>query len=167
VHLGSTWLIKARDAWMPWTKLRNVEQGLALIDKSLSLLAPEHDRTLVNGLPVSAWVRATAGITLIGLPDMFKRFDQGRNLLRDLTGRAAAARGGRAAKTHIYYYAGQAARRDDDLAEAAHRLPPGARAHAGGRVRAPRATGARRDSLRRRDDILYRHARRRETLSPG
>jgi len=22
VHLGSTWLIKARDAWMPWTKLR-------------------------------------------------------------------------------------------------------------------------------------------------
>jgi len=47
---------------------------------------------------VSAWVRATAGITLIGLPDMFNASTRGAICRAIWTGRAAAARGGRAAR---------------------------------------------------------------------
>jgi hypothetical protein len=117
-YLGSTWVIKGRDAWAPWNKLRYVDKGLALLDKSVSLLGPEHDRLVIEGLPASVRVKSVAGIAYAGLPGMFQRFDQGRDLLRAVAASPLleSAEGRRTA--YIHYFAGNAARRDEDMADA-------------------------------------------------
>jgi tetratricopeptide (TPR) repeat protein len=117
-YLGSTWVIKGRDAWAPWNKLRYVDKGLALLDKAVLLLTPEHDRVVVEGLAASVRVRSVAGIAYAGLPDMFKRFDQGRDLLRTLTASPLVTGAAGPATAYIHYYAGNAARRDKDPADA-------------------------------------------------
>lgn len=117
-YLGSTWVIMGRDAWMPWNKLSYVDKGLALLDKAVLLLGPEHDRLVVEGLPASVRVKSVAGIAYAGLPDMFQRFDQGRDMLRALaiSPLLGSAEGQRTA--YIHYFAGNAARRDKDAADA-------------------------------------------------
>jgi len=117
-YLGSTWVIKGRDAWAPWNKLRYVDKGLALLDKAVLLLSPEHDQVVLEGLPASVRVRSVAGIAYAGLPDMFKRFDQGRDMLRALTASPLLAGAPGPATAYIHYYAGNAAQRDKDAADA-------------------------------------------------
>jgi tetratricopeptide (TPR) repeat protein len=117
-YLGSTWVIKGRDAWAPWNKLRYVDKGLALLDKAVLLLGPEHDRLVVEGLPASVRVKSVAGIAYAGLPDMFKRFDQGRDMLRALLASPLLGQVEGPRTAYIHYFAGNAARRDKDPAEA-------------------------------------------------
>jgi hypothetical protein len=117
-YLGSTWMIEAREAWMPWNKIAYADKGLALLDKSLALLEPAHEREVVEGMSVGVRVRSVAGIAYAGLPGMFNRFDQGRRLLRELTASSALATIEGPRRAYIYYFAGNAARRDRDLGDA-------------------------------------------------
>ena len=67
VYLGSAETLKGRDAMMPWTAMKYVEQGLAKIGKGLNLLATEttpiEDQPVVSGLPNSYLTRALAAAT--------------------------------------------------------------------------------------------------------
>jgi hypothetical protein len=81
-YYGSTFAIKARDAYLPWKKLKLGETGLDLIDKALRKLASEHDTRLVRGVPLSIETRLVAVNTFFLVPDQFfHRFDRGRSLL--------------------------------------------------------------------------------------
>ena len=83
-YYGSTFTLKARDAWAPWNKLKLGEQGLDLIDKSLKRLKPEHDRITLHGVPVGIETRLVAVSTYFQLPDrFFHRYDSGKALLAE------------------------------------------------------------------------------------
>jgi hypothetical protein len=81
-YYGSTFALKARDAYLPWNKLKLGEQGLDLIDKSLKKLGPEHDRQQLRSIPLSIETRLVAVNTFLKVPDsFFHRYDRGRSLL--------------------------------------------------------------------------------------
>lgn len=83
-YAGATTTLKARDAWMPWKKMSHAEDGLAMIDKALSLLDAGHDKALYQGTPLSLQTRFVAATTFLSLPDMFKRSTRGKQLLDDI-----------------------------------------------------------------------------------
>ena len=91
-YLGSALSLRARDAWMPWNKLRYSEQGLDHIDRALELLKPEHDKLLSRGVPASMETRLVAAKTFVKLPDaIFHRRTAGTKLLADLLKHPALA----------------------------------------------------------------------------
>ena len=81
-YLGAAQAMQGRDAWMPWTKMRATERGLANLDRALRHLEPRHDATLLRQVPVALETRLVAATTFIALPDLFHRFDSGKALLR-------------------------------------------------------------------------------------
>lgn len=85
VYLGSATALKAREAWLPWNKMKYSEQGLDYIDQGLAALKPEHDKQLARGVAVSAIARLTAAGTFLALPDsIFHRRNQGVGLIAAL-----------------------------------------------------------------------------------
>jgi hypothetical protein len=80
-YLGSSWTLKGRDAWAPWTKMRHTEQGLAMLDKSLAFLAPEHEQRSAHGVPVATEVRLVASSTFLALPGLFHKQEAGKSVL--------------------------------------------------------------------------------------
>jgi len=84
-HLGSALTLKGRDAWMPWSKIRYVEQGTDRIDAALAALKPEHDHELLRGVPASVETRFVAASTFIKIPDaIFHRRAEGKRLIAGL-----------------------------------------------------------------------------------
>jgi hypothetical protein len=81
-YLGSALTLKAREAWMPWNKMKYSERGLDHIDQALATLKPEHDSQMLRGVPVSLDTKLVAAATFIALPDnFFHRLSAGRKLL--------------------------------------------------------------------------------------
>lgn len=84
-YLGSAQTLQGKAAWMPWNKLKFVEQGLDSIDQGLSALRPEHDRQLVHGVPLGLSTKLVAAATFVALPDgLFHRRLAGKSLLAEI-----------------------------------------------------------------------------------
>ena len=91
-YLGSAISLRAREAWMPWSKMKYSEQGLDHIDRALDALKPEHDRVLVRGVPVGLETRFVAASMFIALPDgIFHRRAAGLKLLDEVQRHPALA----------------------------------------------------------------------------
>ena len=91
-YLGSAITLQAREAWMPWNKVKYVERGLDHIDQALAALKPEHERQLLRGIAVGLETRLVAASTFISLPDgVFHRRAAGRKLLDALLRNPALA----------------------------------------------------------------------------
>lgn len=91
-YLGSALAMKAREAWMPWNKLKYSERGLDHIDQALAALKPQHDSQLLRGVPVSMETRLVAASTFLALPDgVFHRRAAGKKLVDDLLRHPALA----------------------------------------------------------------------------
>lgn len=82
-YYGSAQALRARDAWMPWNKMRYSEQGLDTIDGALRMVKPEHDAQRTRGVPVSVETRLVAARTFLAMPKFLNRGEQGRNLVAD------------------------------------------------------------------------------------
>lgn len=82
-YYGSAQTLRARDAWMPWNKMKYTEEGLDTIDGALRMLEPEHDVQRTRGVPVSVETRLVAARTFLALPKFLNRGEQGRNLVAD------------------------------------------------------------------------------------
>lgn len=74
-YLGSAHTLKARDAWMPWTRLRYVERGLDEIDQSLSMLNETHDTVFIRNSILSIETRLVAINTFSQVPGFLNRLD--------------------------------------------------------------------------------------------
>jgi hypothetical protein len=85
-YAGAATALKAKSSLLPWKKIGYAEDGLALIDKSLALLQPAHDSTLLNRSPVSLQTRFTAASTFLSLPGFFNRGARGAKLLAEVQG---------------------------------------------------------------------------------
>ena len=84
-YLGSAQTLKGKAAWMPWNKMKFTEQGLDHIDQALASLRPEHDRVLIQGVPVGMTTRLVAAATFVAVPDgLFHRRAAGKSLLAEL-----------------------------------------------------------------------------------
>ena len=116
-YLGSAMTLKSRAAWMPWNKLKYVEQGLHFIDKGLAQLKPEHDHALLRDVPVSIETRLVAISTFLGIPGFFNRFDSAKELLQSTLAAPAFAAAPPTVQASVYLQAAQAARQDKKPAE--------------------------------------------------
>ena len=84
-YLGSATGMKAREAWMPWSKIKYAEQGLDHVDRALQALKPEHERQLVRGAPVGVETRIVAARVFLRVPDeFFHRRAAGRKLIAEV-----------------------------------------------------------------------------------
>lgn len=84
-YAGAATTLRARTALAPWNKMSAAEDGLALIDKALAQLTPEHDAPRYRGTPASLETRFVAAGTFLALPPMFNRQQRGQKLLDDIT----------------------------------------------------------------------------------
>jgi hypothetical protein len=81
MYIGATKCLMARDAWMPWTKLKYVSQGMDTMDAALERLESEVAQSLATeGDLFRAYVER--GMVYARLPDRFKRKDMA---MEDLT----------------------------------------------------------------------------------
>ncbi|MEI6208259.1 MAG: hypothetical protein WCP20_15875 [Desulfuromonadales bacterium] len=122
-YYGSAITIKSRDAFLPWNKLKLGEQGLDVIDKALKMVTPEHDTTMIQGVPVSIGTKLVAISTFLKMPDKyFHRFAVGKSLLTETMNSRAFV----AAPTHIrsefHIQAAAAAQTDKQSAEEIRQL---------------------------------------------
>ncbi|XLZ70501.1 hypothetical protein ABT364_00635 [Massilia sp. SR12] len=81
-YQGAGFTLRGRDALMPWDKMKFTEKGADMIEKALSLLAPEHDTLLLGGTPVSIETRLVAANTLLALPEFMNRRSGGKRALQ-------------------------------------------------------------------------------------
>ncbi len=80
---GTCLTLQGREAYMPWNKMRFVEDGLSQIDKALGQLTPEKDAELLGGISVGMETRLVAASTFLKLPDLFRRFDAGKRVVEE------------------------------------------------------------------------------------
>lgn len=116
-YLGSATTLKGRAAWMPWNKMKYVEQGLHFIDKGLAQLKPEHDQVLLRDVPVSIETRLVAISTFLGIPGFFNRFDSAKELLQSSLADPAFAATPPTVQASFYWQASQVARQDKKTME--------------------------------------------------
>jgi hypothetical protein len=110
-YLGGAIGLKAREAWMPWTKMKYSEQGLDHIDRALGTLKPDHDRQLMRGVPISLETRLVAASTFIKLPDsIFHRRAAGQKLLDEVLRSPALAAAPEPFRTAVRRTAAEAAK---------------------------------------------------------
>jgi len=83
-YAGAAAALRSRSTLLPWKKMSYAEEGLAELDKALSLLTPAHDQPLHHGTPASLETRFVAASTFVALPSMFNRQQRGAKLLEDV-----------------------------------------------------------------------------------
>ncbi|MGY3572733.1 hypothetical protein [Vibrio paucivorans] len=122
VYLGSTQTLMGRDAFMPWTKMKHTEQGLATISKALALMAdsniPLQEQLIRQGLPETLLAKAIAATTFTSLPDMFNHFERGYDLYLELLSDDTFTAQDYDAISWIYVYAIKASLRAEDSSQA-------------------------------------------------
>lgn len=111
---GSSQTLRGRDAWLPWNKLSHTEDGLDQMARALRLLTDAHQSHAFEGLPVPTYVRMTAAINFISVPDMFGRFEHGYDLLQQLSNDPDTALLPDTVQATIHYYTAQAAEKVND-----------------------------------------------------
>ncbi|MCG7585933.1 hypothetical protein [Photobacterium sp. OFAV2-7] len=122
VYLGGTETLKGRDAWMPWNKMKYVEQGLAKIDKGLDILDAYPlslaEQRVISGIHEYYLAQAISASTFTLLPDMFNYFERGYDIYLSLLEQPEFAKEPFAATAWIYGFAVQAAIRAEDMPQA-------------------------------------------------
>ncbi len=83
-YTGASRAMLAYTTLLPWKKIRHVEDGLSLVDKSLQLLTPENDVVWPTGAPVILETRFVAAKTFLDLPGFFNRGPRGETLLKQV-----------------------------------------------------------------------------------
>lgn len=83
-YLGAATAMRATTTMLPWKKIGYAEDGLAQIDKALSLLNPAHNGAGYRGVPAALEVRLVSATTFLRMPGFFNRGDRGRKLLNDV-----------------------------------------------------------------------------------
>lgn len=83
-YAGAATAMKAGTTMLPWKKMGYAEDGLAMIDKALGLLAPAHDAPLQHGTPGTLEARFIAASTFLAVPDFMNRNARGTALLGEV-----------------------------------------------------------------------------------
>ncbi len=82
-YLGSTETIFARDGWLPWSRIKNMDKGLDHVDKALAMLTAEHDKQFERGSVISIETRLVALTTYLKVPDFANRLQDAKDLFAE------------------------------------------------------------------------------------
>lgn len=83
-YSGAATSMRANTTWMPWKKMSFAEDGLAQLDKALSLLNASHDAPLQQGVPAVLDVKFVAANTFLAVPGFMNRHERGSRLLAEV-----------------------------------------------------------------------------------
>ena len=83
-YTGAALSMRARTTILPWKKMGYADDGLAQIDKALSLLTPAHNAVLQNGTPGVLEARFVAANTFLAVPGFMNRGARGAKLLDEV-----------------------------------------------------------------------------------
>ena len=83
-YAGAATAMKATTTWLPWKKMGFAEDGLAQLDKALTLLTPAHNAPVQNGTPGVLEVKFVAANTFLAVPEFMHRKERGTKLLNDV-----------------------------------------------------------------------------------
>jgi hypothetical protein len=109
---GAALSLKARDALMPWDKMKYAEKGANTIEKALQQLGPEHDEALFDGSPESIDTRLVAANTLLALPEFMNRAAGGKRAIQAALASPAFARATPHVRAALFAAAARAAELD-------------------------------------------------------
>ncbi len=82
-YMGSNETIFARDDWLPWRQIKNLDKGLDHLDKALAMLGPEHDDQYERLSVISIETRLVALTTFINVPGFANRFQDAKDLFAE------------------------------------------------------------------------------------
>jgi hypothetical protein len=85
-YAGASTAMKAGTTMAPWKKMGYAEDGLAQIDKALTMLQPAHDAPIQHGTPGSLEVKFIAANTFLAVPGFMNRGARGARLLNEALG---------------------------------------------------------------------------------
>lgn len=83
-YAGASTAMKATTTWLPWKKMGFAEDGLAQLDKALTLLTPAHDAPVHNNTPGVLEVKFVAANTFLAVPEFMHRRERGTKLLGEV-----------------------------------------------------------------------------------
>jgi tetratricopeptide (TPR) repeat protein len=99
-YRGSFWTLRARDAWWPFTKAKDVDKGVDDMDKAADLA------------PTDITIRIVRGINSVQLPSMFRRLPTALKDFEFLLNDARFVHFDVHLQATIYYWAGIAYKND-------------------------------------------------------
>ncbi len=105
-YRGSLWTLRARDAWWPFTKMKDVDKGVDEMDKAVDLA------------PDNISVRLVRGINSVNLPSMFHRLPVALKDFEHMMSDAKFAGFNPHLQSTIYCWAGIAYNNDGQTAKA-------------------------------------------------
>lgn len=117
-HYGAVEALKGDDAFLPWSKMRFTENGLARMDKALNMLDQQNWEQHFRGLPQALYMQASAAATFTSVPDFFKVSEQGLALFSDVIDHAEFNAAPAQATSWVYWRAIKAAKQHDRDAQA-------------------------------------------------
>ncbi len=83
-YTGAATAMKSSTTMLPWKKMSYAEDGLAQLDKALTILSPAHDATVQNGTPGVLEVKFVAANTFLAVPSFMNRHERGSKLLGEV-----------------------------------------------------------------------------------
>jgi tetratricopeptide (TPR) repeat protein len=115
-YRGSFWTLRARDAWWPFTKAKDVDKGVDDMDKAADLA------------PTDVTVRIVRGINSVQLPSMFRRLPTALKDFEFLMNDARFVHFNAHLQATIFYWAGIGYKNDGQPARAKELLQKAASA---------------------------------------
>ena len=83
-YTGTTTAMKSNTTMLPWKKMSYAEDGMAMLDKAIAMLTPEHDKTIQHDTPGSLEVKLLAAKTFLNVPGFMNKGPRGAKLVSEL-----------------------------------------------------------------------------------
>lgn len=116
-YYGSTFTLQGRDSRAPWKKIRLVNQGVAILDRALTLLDQARARAQALAGMAELETRLVAIATFVALPDaLFHRLDTARSQYQRALASPAYATAPAEVRGHLLYEGALIARQERDVA---------------------------------------------------
>lgn len=117
-YAGAATAMKATTTWLPWKKMGFAEDGLAQLDKALSLLNTAHEAPVQNGTPGVLEVKFVAANTFLAVPGFMHRQERGTKLLGEVLSSPLLANAPLAFKGTVWLKAAKEASKAQNPSEA-------------------------------------------------
>ncbi|WP_445360023.1 hypothetical protein ACJJIL_14490 [Microbulbifer sp. EKSA005] len=86
-YLGASETLMAKESWLPWRKVSYAENGIARMDKALTIIEEmDNPGRSSQGMPQDLLLKGIAATTFTKVPKLFNSFDRGFELYHELMG---------------------------------------------------------------------------------
>jgi len=108
-YVGTTTAMKSNTTMLPWKKMSYAEDGMAMLDKAIAMLTPQHDKPIQHDTPGSLEVKLLAANTFLKVPGFMNKGPRGVKLASELIASPLLAASPVAFQGVVWMTAGEAA----------------------------------------------------------